>query len=41
MHLYCMCQILVFNAINAIVTDMEYNVKIDRLLLGRGTDHDP
>jgi hypothetical protein len=38
MHLYCMCQILVFNAINTIVTDMECNIRIDRLPLGRGTD---
>ena len=30
-----MCQILVFNAINTIVTDMECNVRIDRLPLGR------
>ena len=37
-----MCQILVFNAINTIVTDMECNIRIDRLPLGRGgTDHDP
>ena len=36
-----MCQILFFNAINTIVTDMECNVRIDRLLLGRGTDHEP
>ena len=33
-----MCQILVFNAINTIVTDMECNIRIDRLPLGRGTD---
>jgi hypothetical protein len=33
-----MCQILVFNAINTIVTDMELNIRIDRLPLGRGTD---
>jgi hypothetical protein len=38
MHLYSMCQILVFNAINTIVTDMELNIRIDRLPLGRGTD---
>ena len=30
-----MCQILVFNAINTIVTDMECNIMIDRLTLGR------
>jgi hypothetical protein len=36
-----MCQILVFNAINTIVTDMECNIRIDRLPLGRGMDHDP
>ena len=35
-----MCPILVFNAINTIVTDMECNIRIDRLTLGRGTDHD-
>jgi hypothetical protein len=33
-----MCQILFFNAINTIVTDMECNIRIDRLPLGRGTD---
>jgi hypothetical protein len=38
MHLYCMCQILVLNAINTIVTDMECNIRIDWLPLGRGTD---
>ena len=38
MHLYCMCQIRVFNAINTIVTDIENNIRIDRLPLGRGTD---
>ena len=38
MHLYCMCQIPVFNAIHTIVTDMECNIKIDRLPVGRGTD---
>ena len=38
MHLYCMCQILIFNAINTIVTDMECNIRIYRLPLGRGTD---
>ena len=35
---YCMCQILVFSAINTIVTDIECNIRIDRLSLGRGTD---
>ena len=30
-----MCQILVFNAINTIVTDMECNIRIDRLHLVR------
>ena len=40
MHLYCMCRILVFNAINTVpvVTDIECNFRIDRLPLGRGTD---
>jgi hypothetical protein len=38
MHLYCMCQTLVFNAINTIATDIECNIRIDRLPLGRGTD---
>jgi hypothetical protein len=38
MHLYCVWQILVFNAINTIVTDMECNIRIDILPLGRGTD---
>jgi hypothetical protein len=38
MHLYCMCQILVFSAIHTIVTDIECNIRIDRLPLGRGTD---
>ena len=33
-----MCQILVFNPISTIVTDMECNFRIDRLSLGRGTD---
>jgi hypothetical protein len=37
-HLYCVCQILVFNAINTKVTDVEGNIRIDRLPLGRGTD---
>jgi hypothetical protein len=34
------CQILVFNAINTIVTDMEGNIRIDRLPLGSGTDYE-
>ena len=38
MHLYCICQILVFNAINTIVTDIECNIRIDRLPLGRVMD---
>ena len=38
MHLYCMCQILVFNAINTIVTDMEGNISIYKLPLGPSTD---
>ena len=33
-----MCQILVFNAINTIVTDIECTIRIDRLPLSRGTD---
>ena len=33
-----MCQTLVFNAINTIATDIECNIRIDRLPLGRGTD---
>ena len=33
-----MCQILEFNAINTIVTDIESNIRIDRLPLG--TDHE-
>ena len=33
-----MCQILVFNAINTIITDRECNIRIDRLPLGRGTE---
>jgi len=37
-YLYCMCQILVFNAINTIVTDMEVNIRIYRLPLVHGTD---
>jgi hypothetical protein len=38
--LYCVCQILVFNAINTIVTDMEGNIRIERQPLGRGTDRE-
>ena len=38
MALNCMRQILVFNAISTIVTDMECNIMIDRLPLGRGTE---
>ena len=30
-----MCQILVFNAINTIVTDMKCNIRIDRLPMAR------
>jgi len=37
-HLYYVCQILVFNLINTIVTDMEGIIRIDRLPLGLGTD---
>ena len=36
--IYIVCQILVFNAIHTIVTDMEGNIRIDRLPLGHGTD---
>ena len=32
-----MYQILVFNAISTIVTDIECNIRINRLPLGRGT----
>jgi hypothetical protein len=32
------CQTQVFNAINTIVTDMNGNIRIDRLSLGRGAD---
>jgi hypothetical protein len=39
-HLYYVCQILVFNAINTIVTDMEGNIRIDRLPLGPATDRE-
>jgi hypothetical protein len=35
MHLYCMRQILVFNATNTVVTDIECNIRIDRLPLAR------
>jgi hypothetical protein len=34
------CQILVFNAINTISTDMEGNIRIDRLPLCSGTDRE-
>jgi len=33
-------QILVFNAINKIVIDMEGNIRIDRLSLGPGMDRE-
>jgi hypothetical protein len=36
-HLYCVYQVLVFNALNAIVADMEDNIMIDRLPLAHGT----
>jgi hypothetical protein len=39
-HLYGVCQILVFNAINTIVTDMEGNIRIDRLPKGEDTYHE-
>jgi hypothetical protein len=29
-----------FNVISTIVTDMEVNIRIDRLPLGSGTDHE-
>jgi hypothetical protein len=32
---YCMRQILVFNATNTVVTDIECNIRIDRLPLAR------
>ena len=35
-----MCQILVFDAINTIVTDMEGDIWIDGLPLGPGTDRE-
>jgi hypothetical protein len=35
-----LCQILVFNAVNPIVTDMPGHIRIDRLLLGHGTDRE-
>jgi hypothetical protein len=37
-HLHCVCQILVFNAINTIVTDMKGNIRIYKLPLGPSTD---
>jgi hypothetical protein len=37
--IYIVCQILVFNPINIIVTDMEGNIRIDRLSLDHGTDN--
>jgi hypothetical protein len=38
-HLYCVnvYQILVFNALNTIIADMEGNIRIDRLPLAHGT----
>ena len=39
-YLYCMCQILVFNAIKTIVTDIKGNIRIDRLPLFEGTDRE-
>jgi hypothetical protein len=39
-HLYCVCQILIFNGINTIATDVEGNIRIDRLHLGTGTDRE-
>jgi len=38
-HLYCVCQILV-NVINTIVSDMEGNIRIDRLPFGHGMDRE-
>jgi hypothetical protein len=37
-HLHCVFQILVFNAINTIVTDMKDNIRIYKLPLGPSTD---
>jgi len=37
-HLYYVCQILVFNLISTMVTDMKGIIRIDRLPLGLGTD---
>ena len=37
MHLYCVYQILVFNALSTIVADMEDTIRIDRLPLAHGT----
>ena len=37
-QLYGVCQIQVFNAINTIFTDMDDNIRIDRLSLGHGAD---
>jgi hypothetical protein len=37
-QLYGVCQTRVFNAINIIVTDMDCNIRIDRLSLGHGAD---
>ena len=36
--LYCVCQILVFNAINRTATDMEGNIRMERMPLGHGTE---
>ena len=39
-HLYIVCQILVLNVVNTIVTYMEGNIRKDRLPLGHGTDRE-
>ena len=36
-HLYYVYQILVFDALNTIVADMEGNIRIDRLSMAHGT----
>ena len=36
-HLYCVYQIIVFNALHTIVADMEGNVRIDKRTLAHGT----
>ena len=36
-HLYCVYQIIVFDALSTIVADMEGNIRTDRLPLAHGT----